>query len=121
MRIVASAASTIQRGSEKEANRVLAGTGLEMRSGPFVRDERTGEGSVTVHQDVALYAALLDPGTRVEHALGRGRHAWLQVARGAVTLNQQPLAAGDGAAISDQSALTIAAGQPSEVLLFDLA
>src|SRR5262249_10800148 len=82
------------------------------------RDGR--DGSVTIHQDAALYVSLLDPGARVEHALPKGRHAWLQVARGAVTLNGQQLAAGDGAAVSDESALTIAAEQPSEILLFDL-
>ena len=79
------------------------------------------EGSVTIHQDVALYAALLDEGTEVVHTPAPGRHAWVQVARGAVTLNGQPLAAGDGAAISDEPSLRLAGTAPSEVLLFDLA
>src|SRR5262249_10189041 len=70
------------------------------------------DGRVTIHQDAALYASLLDPGKRVEHALRKGRHAWVQIARGAVTLNGKSLAAGDGAAISDEAALTIAAQQP---------
>ena len=79
------------------------------------------DGSVTIHQDAALYASLLDSGQRVEHALRKGRHAWMQVTRGTVKLNGHSLAAGDGAAVSDESALTIAAENPSEVLLFDLA
>jgi redox-sensitive bicupin YhaK (pirin superfamily) len=83
------------------------------------RDGR--EGSVTVHQDVALYAALLQPGSEVAHALAPGRHAWVQVARGAVALNGALLRTGDGAAVADEPALTLRADQPSEVLLFDLA
>ena len=54
--------------------------------------------------------------------LAAGRHAWLQIVRGGVSLNGQKLAAGDGAAISAESQLQIAAGDAeAEVLLFDLA
>jgi len=83
------------------------------------RDGR--DGSVLIHQDAALYSALLDKGTRVEYALPKGRYAWLQVARGAVNLNGQHLAAGDGAAIQNESALNIEGEEPAEILLFDLA
>jgi redox-sensitive bicupin YhaK (pirin superfamily) len=79
------------------------------------------DGAVSIHQDVSLFGALLEPGQTVEHALKPGRHAWLQVARGEVTLNGKPLVAGDGAAISHESVLTVTATQPSELLLFDLA
>jgi redox-sensitive bicupin YhaK (pirin superfamily) len=78
------------------------------------------EGSVTIHQDAALYAALLAPGKSVRHALPAGRHAYLHVARGAVQLNELPLAAGDGAKIADEEILEIAATQDAEILLFDL-
>jgi redox-sensitive bicupin YhaK (pirin superfamily) len=83
------------------------------------RDGR--QGAVTVHQDAALYAALLAPGDRVTHVLAPGRHAWVQVARGGVQVGTQPLAAGDGAAVSDERSLDIVATAPSEILLFDLA
>jgi len=79
------------------------------------------EGSVTVHHDARVYAAVLEPGQRVTHTLGEGRHAWVQVARGAVTLNGQPLAEGDGAAASREPALILAATERAEVLVFDLA
>jgi redox-sensitive bicupin YhaK (pirin superfamily) len=79
------------------------------------------DGAVSMHQDVSLFGTLLKPGQTVEQALKPGRHAWLQVARGAVTLNGKPLAAGDGAAISNELTLTVTATQPSELLLFDLA
>ena len=78
------------------------------------------EGSVSIHQDVRLYSALLGKGQTVTHALTPGRHAWVQVARGAVRLGEQTLKAGDGAAISEEKAITLTADAPSEVLLFDL-
>ncbi|MFT3774532.1 MAG: pirin family protein [Minicystis sp.] len=51
------------------------------------RDGR--DGSVTVHQDVAIHAAVLEPGASVSHTLAQGRHAWVQVARGSVELERQ--------------------------------
>lgn len=83
------------------------------------RDGR--EGSVTIHQDASLYAALLDAGKTLEHRLALGRHAWVQVARGALTLNGSALGEGDGAAASDETSLTIRAEKPSEILFLDLA
>jgi len=82
------------------------------------RDGR--EGSVTVHQDAALFASVLEPGQEVVHALARGRHAWVQVARGAVTVGDSALEEGDAAAVSDEAGVTIRAREPSEILLFDL-
>ena len=79
------------------------------------------DGSVRIHQDAGLYAALLAPGEEVTHRLAPGRAAWVQVARGAVTVNGQPLGQSDGAAISDEAELLIAGVEPSEILLFDLA
>jgi len=78
------------------------------------------EGSLTVHQDVKLYDARLSPGQEVTHALGEGRHAWLQVVRGSVLLNGTRLDEGDGAAVSEESALRIGADSDAEFLLFDL-
>jgi quercetin 2,3-dioxygenase len=78
------------------------------------------DGSVTVHQDAAIYVGLIEAGREVAHAIAAGRHAWVQVARGAVEVNGTKLAAGDGAAVSEESALAVVAGEPSEILLFDL-
>jgi redox-sensitive bicupin YhaK (pirin superfamily) len=83
------------------------------------RDGR--DGSVSIHQDARLYAAVLEAGQRVAHALAPGRHAWIQVARGQIALNGQKLGQGDGAAVSDEPELEVAAVEPAEVLLFDLA
>jgi redox-sensitive bicupin YhaK (pirin superfamily) len=79
-------------------------------------------GAVEIHQDARIFASVLSKDAQVEHTLAPGRHAWLQVARGAVTLNGQPLGEGDGAAVSDEQKLAIqGAAAESEVLLFDLA
>jgi len=79
------------------------------------------DGSVTIHQDVDLYVSLLSSGSLAEHRLQVGRHAWLQVARGAVYVNEELLSEGDGAALSGEAGVAIAAREPSEILLFDLA
>jgi redox-sensitive bicupin YhaK (pirin superfamily) len=78
-------------------------------------------GSVSIHQDASLYATLLAPGATLSHALASGRHAWLQVARGALTVNGSLLAEGDGAAVSDEAKLDVRAESAAEALLFDLA
>lgn len=84
------------------------------------RDGR--EGSVTIHQDVNLYATLLANGEAVTHAVAEGRSIWVQVARGAVQLNDHNLTAGDGAAIAQEAEITLKGiSDSAEVLLFDLA
>lgn len=84
------------------------------------RDGR--DGSVTIHQDVNLYAAVLQDGESVMHPIAPNRAIWVQVAKGAIQLNGQPLYAGDGAAIAEETALMLqGASDVSEVLLFDMA
>ena len=77
------------------------------------------DGSVTIHQNARVYAARLKRG-EVIHTLAAGRRAWVQVARGALTLNGQRLAAGDGAAVEQETTLMFAGDAGSEFLLFDL-
>jgi hypothetical protein len=84
------------------------------------RDGR--DGSITIHQDVNLYATVLSEGDEVQHPLTEGRVAWLQVVRGSIQLNDRTLAAGDGAAIAGEPLITLkGAADSAEVLLFDLA
>jgi redox-sensitive bicupin YhaK (pirin superfamily) len=83
------------------------------------RDGRGG--SVTVHQDLALYATVLGAGERVAYDLAPGRHAWVQVARGQVRLNGELLKEGDGAAIEQLDRIELEGATESETLLFDLA
>jgi len=77
--------------------------------------------SVTIHQDAKLYVSLLQPGEEVSHQLGKGRHAWLQVAKGTVDLNGKSLTQGDGTAISNEQKLSVKGLESAEILLFDLA
>lgn len=83
------------------------------------RDGR--DGSLTIHQNASVYNALLRSGEAVEHRLDAGRHAWLQVVKGAVELNGNKMNAGDGAAISEEPSLDIKASADAEIVLFDLA
>ena len=79
------------------------------------------EGSLTIHTDARIYLAELQSDHTVQHELVPGRHAWLQVLRGRVTLNGSDLETSDGAAVSDERELRITATQDAEILLFDLA
>ena len=79
------------------------------------------DGSVLVHQDAYLYAALLDGDDRVSHQLADGRKAYVHVARGAATVNGQPLGAGDALKASGESEVVIENGDKAEILLFDMA
>ncbi|MEX2453932.1 MAG: pirin family protein [Rhodospirillaceae bacterium] len=83
------------------------------------RDGR--DGSVTIHQDVDLHAALLGAEERTAFTVRPGRRAWIQLARGRVQVNGQTLDAGDGLAVTGAGELDIAAGEDAECLLFDLA
>lgn len=79
------------------------------------------DGSVKIRQDNDLYATILGVGETVKHQLKPQRCAYVQVARGSVTLNGKTLEEGDGAEVSDERALELNGVKESEVLLFDLA
>ena len=83
------------------------------------RDGR--DGSITIHQDVAMYAGFFDQNERDVLELKPGRRAWVQVARGSIELNGQHLNAGDGAAVSKLDRLEIEGKDNAEVIVFDLA
>jgi redox-sensitive bicupin YhaK (pirin superfamily) len=79
------------------------------------------EGSVTIHQDAYVYAALLDGADRATHKLQPGRRAYLHVARGKLTANGQPLEAGDALKATNTPEIRLEKGEGAEGLLFDLA
>ncbi|MCM2257397.1 MAG: pirin family protein [Vicinamibacteria bacterium] len=78
-------------------------------------------GSIRVHQDVDLWVTLVGAGEQRELALRPGRHAWVHVARGSVSVNGASLGEGDGAAISAEDKLSVLGTDEAEVLVFDLA
>ncbi|MFW6295783.1 MAG: pirin family protein [Halothece sp.] len=88
---------------------------LRLIISPNGRDE-----SLMIHQDVNLYAGLLNPGEKVEYHLKGDRHAWLQVIQGEVLLNGVLLNAGDGSAVSETEMLILEGKKSAEILLFDL-
>jgi redox-sensitive bicupin YhaK (pirin superfamily) len=79
------------------------------------------DGSLRIHQDARVYLSTLHPGESVSHDLYPGRHAWLQVLRGKVSVNGTALDTSDGLAVSDESRLSIVGEQAAEIMLFDLA
>jgi redox-sensitive bicupin YhaK (pirin superfamily) len=97
-------------GTDGAANRLLLVAGPDASAG-----------GTTWHQDARLYAAKPARGCELALDLAPGRHAWVQLISGEVTLNGTLLTAGDGAAVSDELRLRVQAEEDSEFLLFDLA
>jgi quercetin 2,3-dioxygenase len=99
----------------------------------FTADEKQGtlrlvgsptgrDGSVVIHQNVDLYATLLNSETQITHDLASDRVAWVQVARGSVQINGETLSTGDGASIVQESQIRLQGlSDRTEVLLFDMA
>lgn len=86
----------------------------------LVASRDAAEGSLLIHQDACIFLSTLDEGHSISHTLESERHAWLQVLRGAVSIDGQSLTTSDGAAISDETVLEITATEPAEIMLFDL-
>jgi len=102
------------RYAEKSLKDAAAGT-LHLVTNKTGRD-----GSIAIHQDADLWLAKLGAGNRVTHKLASGRHAWVHVAEGELTLNGKTLSGGDAAAVNEESTLELSATKPAQVLLFDL-
>ena len=83
------------------------------------RDGR--DGSVTIHQDVDLYATRLGEGDESTHQLGAWRKGWIQVARGRAEINGMALQVGDGVALADETGITLRGRSDAEILLFDMS
>ena len=79
------------------------------------------DGSVTIHQDVSLYATYLESGQKLDYAFAKGQRGFLQVVSGGATVNGELLAAGDGATLEDIDALSMSTNDHAEALLFDMA
>ncbi len=79
------------------------------------------QGSLHIHQDARIYLSKIESGATVTHKLAQGRHAWLQVLRGTLSLNGENLETSDGASVSEENLLTMQATSDAEIMLFDLA
>ena len=78
------------------------------------------QGSLSIHQDVLIYSAILDPGRHLIHELARGRTAWLHAVCGQAILNDIVLAQGDGLGFTDERSVSLTVQENAEVLLVDL-
>lgn len=95
--------------------------GLQPGTWSTVAAHDPGEGTLKIHQDVTLSAGKLTPDKGLDYTLAPGRHAWVQVVEGLVTLNGVTLESGDGAAVSEEQQLTFSTTDKGHLLLFDLA
>jgi len=82
-------------------------------------DVAAATGAVTLHQDAHIYTATLAPGQAIEHMLEGGHKVWLQVTRGSVRVLGEELQTGDGAGVTDETVVQVAALTPASILLFD--
>lgn len=87
----------------------------------FLAASKSGrEGSIAIHQDADLWLGKFERGQKAVHKLAAGRHGWVHVAEGNVTLNGRKLQSGDAAALEDESTVELEVTEPAQVLLFDL-
>ncbi len=93
---------------------------LNSKKSVLVCSETGRDGSISIQQDVDLHISRLPSGETWSFELRDKRHAWLQVAKGNISLNGKSLGVGDGAAVSDEKLLKIEASSDCEILLFDL-
>ncbi|QCP62012.1 pirin family protein [Pantoea sp. SO10] len=77
-------------------------------------------GSLSVRQDIRVYAGLFDGVEQQTFALDGDRYAYIHVARGSIEVNGVKFKEGDGARVRNESALQFANGDDAEVLVFDL-
>lgn len=93
----------------------------DAKAGSYLVTSKTGrDGSIKIHQDADLWLAKFDGSNRVDHKLASGRHAWVHVAEGDVTVNGKKLTGGDAAAITGEEKIELTADKPAQVLMFDL-
>ena len=76
--------------------------------------------AVAIRQDAAIFATNLAQGEQIDFTVQKNRHAWLQVARGSLTVNGTQLRAGDAVATSRPTQLHVEASEPTDALLFEL-
>lgn len=88
---------------------------------PIVVPEGASDNAVHIHQDASFYVSSLGAGKTVSHKLGKGRKAYLFVVDGMATVNGSEMQPRDVARVEDESALTIKAEQPTELMLIDLS
>ncbi len=78
------------------------------------------EGSLQIHQDVDLYATLLDDNHELTFEASEERFYWIQVISGKFQINETILEAGDSVSMNSISQIPVHCLIAGELLLFDL-
>lgn len=78
-------------------------------------------GSIIMHQDVDIYASILDKDDELIFDALNDRAYWIQVVSGSFRLNDVPMKKGDGASLVEELSFVIKCDEGGELLLFDLA
>ena len=82
---------------------------------------RTGrDGALSLNQDVDMYAALLNGDEQITHTIDPKHHAWIQVAKGSLSVNHNEVAAGDGVSVDGPETLVFENGRDAEIIVFDM-
>lgn len=79
------------------------------------------EGSVRIHQDVDLYATLLDENEAISFTAFPGRYYWIQLVSGRFLVQGTPMHVGDGAELTNEETIEVSCLEGGELLLFDFA
>jgi quercetin 2,3-dioxygenase len=79
------------------------------------------DGSITINADTRVFAGVFEAGESAELELAPGRHAWIHVARGSVSVNGTTVSDGDGVALTDERTVRVEGLGGGEVLVFDLS
>ena len=78
------------------------------------------DGSLLIHQDMLLFATILQAGRQLGYQPVIGRSLYVHIAKGNVTLNGVALAQGDAVAVDNEAMIIITSQTDAEMLLFDL-
>lgn len=106
----------IAPGYEQKTLPVVAGNASRV---DIIASPAGGDNVVAIHSDACISRAVLAPGGTLDVPIARG-HAWLQVARGSLTAAGQPLAQGDGLALTNIENVAMQSETGAELLVFDL-
>jgi redox-sensitive bicupin YhaK (pirin superfamily) len=110
-----------QRGLEPGYEQIRVGGEPTTERLQLIASPEGGQGAVKINQDARVYRGYLPSGTHIAHSIDPVRYGYVQLISGQLDLNGQTLNPGDGAAVSELSALEIKADKDAEFLVFDLA
>lgn len=79
------------------------------------------DGSIGIKQDADMYISRLKKGDELQFGVRANRGVWVQVVKGTILVNGQPLRTGDAASSETSQELKFKASEDAEFILFDIA